>query len=222
MARRGPRPEFAVIGLGRFGRGVALTLVNRGFTVLGIDRDREVTQQLADELTQTVALDSTDEEALRAVDITSFDTVIVGIGTDFESSLLTTVALKSVGVRRVVCKALSERQQAILLKVGADQVILPEHEAGQRLAYMLTTPLMLDQLPLGAEHSIMELRPPVSYIGRSLRSLDERDQLRVAIVAHKRGDQVVIAPSLDTVLAADDVLVVIGPTDQVARFADLD
>jgi trk system potassium uptake protein TrkA len=222
MARRGPRPEFAVIGLGRFGRGVALTLVNRGFTVLGIDRDREVTQQLADELTQTVALDSSDEEALRAVDITAFDTVIVAIGTEFESALMTTVALKSVGVRRVICKALGERQKTILLKVGADQVILPEHEAGQRLAYTLTTPLMLDQLPLGAEHSIMELRPPASYIGKPLRSLDERDHLRVAIVAHKRGDQVVIAPAMDTVLAVDDVLVVIGPTEQVARFADLD
>jgi len=221
MARRAAKPEFAVIGLGRFGRGVALTLVRRGFTVLGIDRDRAVTQDLADELTQTVALDSTDEEALAAVDITSFDTVIVGIGADFESSLLTTVALKSLGVRRVVCKALSERQQAILLKVGADQVILPEHEAGQRLAYMLTTPLMLDQLPLGPEHSISELRPPPSYIGKPLRALDERDPLRVAIVALKRGEQVTVAPPMETVLAADDVLVVIGPTDQVARFADL-
>lgn len=221
MARRGPRPEFAVIGLGRFGRGVAQTLVSRGYTVLGIDRDREAAQQLADELTQTVALDSTDEDALRAVDIASFDTVIVAIGTEFESALMTTVALKSVGVRRVICKALGERQKTILLKVGADQVILPEHEAGQRLAYMLTTPLMLDQLPLGAEHSIMEMRPPPSFVGKPLRALDERDELRVAIVAHKRGERVVIAPSMDTLLAQDDVLVVIGLSDQIARFADL-
>ena len=221
MARRGARPEFAVIGLGRFGRGVALTLMKRGYTVLGIDRDKDVTQQMADELTQTVALDSTDEDALRAVDITSFDTVIVGIGADFESSLLTTVALKGVGVRRVVCKAISERQQTILLKVGADQVILPEHEAGQRLAYMLTTPLMLDQLPLGLEHSIAELRPAAGYVGRSLRALDERDRLRVAIVALKRNEQVIIAPPLDTLLGQDDIIVVIGPTDDVTRFADL-
>jgi trk system potassium uptake protein TrkA len=221
VARRGARPEFAVIGLGRFGRGVALTLVRRGYTVLGIDRDRDVVQQMADELTQTVALDSTDEESLRTIDITSFDTVIVGIGTDFESSLLTTVALKSVGVRRVVCKALSERQQAILLKVGADQVILPEHEAGQRLAYMLTTPLVLDQLPLGPAHSITELRPPPNYVGKTLAALDSRDSLRVAIVALKRGNQVIIAPSQETLLTQDDIIVVIGPTDEVARFADL-
>lgn len=221
MARRAPRPEFAVIGLGRFGRGVALTLMERGFTVLGIDQDRQATQQMADELTQTVALDTTDEDALRAVDITSFDTVIVAIGTDFESALMTTVALKSLGVRRVVCKALGERQKAVLLKVGADQVILPEHEAGQRLAYMLTTPLVLDQLPLGPEHSITELRPPPTYIGKPLRALDERDRLRVAIVALKRGEQVIIAPASDTLLAEEDVLVVIGLTDQVARFADL-
>jgi trk system potassium uptake protein len=222
MARRAPRPEFAVIGLGRFGRGVALTLMERGYTVLGIDEDPTVSQQMADDLTQTVALDSTDEDALRAVDITSFDTVIVAIGTEFESALLTTVALKSLGVRRVVCKALGERQKAVLEKVGADEVILPEHEAGQRLAYMLTTPLLLDQLPLGAEHSITELRVPSSYIGRTLRDLDIRQRIRLTIVAIKRGQEVTISPPPETVLDHDDILVAIGPNDQVTRFAELD
>jgi trk system potassium uptake protein TrkA len=221
MARRNARPEFAVIGLGRFGRGVALTLMQRGYTVFGIDRDRQLVQELADDLTQTVSLDATDEEALRAVDITSFDTVIVGIGQDFENNLLTTVALKSVGVQRVVCKALSERQKAILLKVGADQVVLPEHEAGQRLAHMLTTPLMLDQLPLGAEYSITELRSPPGYVGKTLNELVTRSRLRVAVVAVKRTAEVVIAPPPELVLAADDVLVAIGPNEQIARFADL-
>jgi trk system potassium uptake protein len=222
MARRAPRPEFAVIGLGRFGRGVALTLMERGYTVLGIDQDRQVTQEMADELTQTVALDSTQEDALRAVDITSFDTVIVAIGTEFESALMTTVALKSLGVRRVVCKALGERQKAVLLKVGADQVILPEHEAGQRLAYTLSTPLMLDQLPLGAEHSITELRVPSAYIGRTLRDLNIRQKIPVTVVAIKRGQDVTISPAPETVLDHDDILVVIGPNSQVTRFAELD
>jgi trk system potassium uptake protein len=222
MARRAPRPEFAVIGLGRFGRGVALTLMERGYTVLGIDEDPTVSQQMADDLTQTVALDSTDEDALRAVDITSLDSVIVAIGTEFESALLTTVALKSLGVRRVVCKALGERQKAVLEKVGADEVILPEHEAGQRLAYMLTTPLLLDQLPLGAEHSITELRVPSSYIGRTLRDLDIRQRIRLTIVAIKRGQEVTISPPPETVLDHDDILVAIGPNDQVTRFAELD
>ena len=134
MARNN-QPEFAVIGLGRFGSSLALTLAGRGYTVVGIDRDRALVQEFADELTQTVALDATDEDALRAIDIASFDTVVVAIGADFESNLMATVALKSLGVRHIVCKALSERQQAILLKVGADRVVLPEYEAA---AFKLT------------------------------------------------------------------------------------
>jgi len=98
VPRLNGKPEFAVIGLGRFGSSLALTLAERGFSVLGIDRDRSIVQALADRLTQTVALDSTDEQALRAVDIPSFDTVVVAIGSNFEANLLTTVAVKSLGV----------------------------------------------------------------------------------------------------------------------------
>ncbi len=127
MARRNSKPDIAVIGLGRFGSSLALTLAASGCKVLGIDRDQTIVQHLADDLTQTVALDATDENALRAIDITAFDTVVVAIGADFESDLMATVALKSLGVRRVICKALTERQKSILLKVGADQVVLPEH-----------------------------------------------------------------------------------------------
>jgi trk system potassium uptake protein TrkA len=113
---------------------VALALAEQGYSVLGIDRDRDLVQRLADDLTQTVALDATDDDALRAVDITSFETVVVAIGTDFESNLMATTALKALGVRTVICKALTERQQTILLRVGADRVVLPEYEAGRRLA----------------------------------------------------------------------------------------
>lgn len=101
--------EFAVIGLGRFGASLALTLMQRGFNVLGIDRDPEIVQRLADQITQTVALDATGEDALRAVGIASFDTVVVAIGSNFESNLLATVALKAIGVKQVFCKALTER-----------------------------------------------------------------------------------------------------------------
>ena len=97
MARKPAKPEFAVIGLGRFGSSLALTLVAEGYTVLGIDRDRVLVQRLADELTQTVSLDATDENALHAVDITAFDTVVVAIGADFESNLMATAAVEEPG-----------------------------------------------------------------------------------------------------------------------------
>ena len=123
-----------MIGLGRFGSSLALRLVELGHSVLGIDRDREIVQRLADDLTQTAVLDASDEVALQDVGITAFDAVIVAIGADFESNLMATTALKGLDVPLVIAKALSDRQRTILLRVGADRVILHEIEAGQRLA----------------------------------------------------------------------------------------
>lgn len=221
MARNSSRPEVAVIGLGRFGSSVALQLAAAGCKVLGIDRDQEIVQSLADELTQTVALDATDEEALRAIDITAFDTVVVAIGADFESDLMATVALKSLGVRRVICKALTERQKAILLKVGADQVVLPEHEAGQRLAQSLTMPLLLEQFALGTTHTLTELRVPSSFVGQTLRSIDLRGRFGVTLLAVKRADDLIISPPAVLSFAREDLLVVIGTNEQIARLSEL-
>ena len=105
MVRRSSKQEFVVIGLGRFGSNVALRLEEQGHTVLGIDRSEHLVQHMADHITQAVALDATNEDALRAVDMASFETAVVAIGSDFESNVLTTVALKAVGVRHVICKA---------------------------------------------------------------------------------------------------------------------
>jgi trk system potassium uptake protein TrkA len=221
MARRNSKPEVAVIGLGRFGSSLALTLAAAGCKVLGIDRDRVIVQRLADDLTQTVALDATDEDALRAIDITAFDTVVVAIGADFESGLMATVALKILGVRRVICKALTERQKSILLKVGADQVVLPEHEAGQRLAHSLTTPLLLDQFALGNKHTLTELRVPPSFVGQTLREVDLRGRFGVTLLAVKRADDLIISPPATHRFAADDLLVAIGANEQIARLSEL-
>jgi len=221
MAWKTRKPEFAVIGLGRFGASLALTLVKNGYTVLGIDRDRELVQSLADEITQTVALDATDEDALREVDITAYNTVVVAIGNDFESSVLATVTLKDLGVENIVCKALDERQRSVLLKIGATSVVLPEHEAGQRLAYALTMPLTLGQLAVGADHSIVELGAPESLAGRTLREADLFGRFGVNVLAIKRDAEPVIFPSPDFVLALEDMIVVIGPNDRQSALANL-
>lgn len=129
-------------------------------------------QRLADRLTQTVALDSTDENALRAIDIASFRTVVVAIGTNFEANLLTLTALKTISTCTVICKATTERQSQILLRVRADRVVLPEHEAGQRLAQNRTSPGTPDPFEFGPRHSIAELRVPLPMSGLSLRDAD--------------------------------------------------
>ena len=221
MTKRLSKPEFAVIGLGRFGGSLARTLAKNGYVVLGIDRNRQLVQSLADELTQAVALDATDEDALREVDITAYDTAVVAIGDNFESNVLATVTLKALGVRQVVCKAQDERQSSVLLKVGADRVVLPEFEAGERLAYLLTAPLTLGQLAIGADHSITELSAPVSLAGHTLREVDLFGRYGVNVLAIKHDEALIVFPSPDTRINPDDLLVVIGPNDRMPALANL-
>ena len=213
--------EFAVIGLGRFGSSLARTLVSRGANVLGVDRSPEIVQKMADELTQTVVADTTSEEALREIDIKSFPTVIVAIGSNFEANLLTTVALREIGVREIICKALTSRQRDILLRVGASRVILPEHEAGQRLAVELITPGMLGQIDLGTGYAVTEIKTPPALVDVQLgRSELRRNGLNV--LAIKRGDRVIISPAPDTALRADDLLVVLGAIKDIERCTNLE
>jgi trk system potassium uptake protein TrkA len=220
MARKDHSKEFAVIGLGRFGSSLARTLVARGATVLGIDRSLELTQQLADEITQTVALDSTDEDALREIDIMSFGTVVVAIGSNFEANLLTTVALRELGVKTIVCKALNDRQKNILLKVGASRVVLPESDAGNRLAQELTLPTMLGQMEFGSSYVVGELKAPQSVVG--VRLVQSRlSELGVSVLAVIRGTGLILSPSPDFKFEKDDLLVVVGTPRAIEVSAEL-
>ncbi len=217
---RNKNKEFAVIGLGRFGRSVVRTLSEKGFSVLGVDRDVATVQYISESCTQAVVVDSTNEDSLRALDIASFDTVIVAIGTDFESNLITTVALKSLGVRRVICKALSQRQKDILLRVGADDVVLPEADAGRRLGLELAAPNLLDQIPLGDHHSVIELRVPASMAGKTLAELDLRNNYGANVVAVRHETSVTVSPRAEQVLSENDIIVVIGRTERITKLTE--
>lgn len=221
MIRQNDNRDFAVIGLGRFGASLALRLMERGCHVLGIDRDETIVQRLAGQLTQAAALDATDEEALSEVDIGGFGTVIVAIGKRFDCNLMTTVALKSLGVPHVICKALTERERHVLLRVGADRVVLPEAEAGQRLAQELIAPNLLDRLALAGDHSVTELRVPRTLVGMTLHRADLRRRLGITVLAVERGASLTVSPAADYVLSGDDRLVVLGTNQQIASLTHL-
>jgi trk system potassium uptake protein TrkA len=208
--------ELAVIGLGQFGTSLALKLAELGHSVLAIDRDRERVQDLADHVTQAVALDATDPDALRAAGIEGIETAVVGIGADFESNVLVTALLKELGVRKVICKALTERQRAVLQRVGADQVVLPEADAGARLARTLGSPGFMDRLELEPGLALTELHAPPALAGRSLRELNLSGRLGLMVLVLK-GKRLRAAPSADEVVEASDVMLVLGPDDAAAR-----
>lgn len=205
--------EIAVIGLGRFGSAVALALARAGQTVIGVDLDRAVVQELADELTDVVRADTTDEEALRLLGITDFDTVVVAIG-DFESNLLTTVSLKHLGVKQVIAKALTDRQADILQKIGVDQVILPEQEAGERLAKQLLSPAA-EQLLSETGVVVGERAPPADWVGRSLSELAVRRKFGVLVIAIRRGSELLTAPGGDDSFQVADRIVFVGPRQRL-------
>jgi trk system potassium uptake protein TrkA len=210
--------EFAVIGLGRFGRSVALNLLERGHSVLGIDRSEAIVQSLADRISRVVALDSTNEEALKQVGITEFGTVVVAIGTQFEANLMTTVALKNLGIENVICKALNERQQYILLRVGADHVVLPEYDSGARLAWQIAEPHVLEHLNLGYGFSVAEIEVPKNLLGRSLMQTNIRKKYGINVVAIKRNGTLLVPPPPDTILTFGDELLIIGADKNISSF----
>jgi trk system potassium uptake protein TrkA len=221
MLPRKRQAEFAIIGLGRFGASLARALIENGNNVLGVDNDAQLVQRISGELTHAAILDATDESALLEIDITSFDTVIVAIGADFESNLLATVALKNLGVPYVISKAVTRRQREILLRVGADRVVQPEHDAGQRLAEELLAPAVLERVHLGPDYSVAELLAPSSLAKQTLAQLDLRGRLGVTVLLIKRGEQLIVSPPADTVILDDDLLLVLGTNDALQSFSNL-
>jgi trk system potassium uptake protein len=219
--KRPKRKEFAVIGLGGFGRSVVHYLSEKGYSVLALDKDPNQVQLISEFCTQAVVVDATREESLQSLDIVSFDTVVVAIDSDFESNLITTTALKALGVQRVICKALTQRQKDILLNIGADRVIMPEADAGQRLGLELAIPNLLEQISFGDSHDLLELRAPDRMVGKTLRQLRLRNIYGANVVALRHENLVKVSPDADQAIEENDILVLIGPAERIQKLTDL-
>jgi trk system potassium uptake protein TrkA len=209
--------EYAVIGMGRFGRSVATTLHQLGHQVLAIDKNEEALRAVSDEVTHAVQLDSTDEEALRGVGITNFDAVVVAIGDFIEESILTTLLLAELGVEKIVAKAVDDRQGKVLERVGAHLVVYPERDMGIRIAHTLAAPGVLDYLEISPTFSIEELSVSEAMTGRTLGQLDLKARFGVSVLLIRRGGQLMISPGAETALQSGDVLVVVGENRQLSR-----
>ncbi|MDX2213826.1 MAG: TrkA family potassium uptake protein [Oculatellaceae cyanobacterium bins.114] len=211
--------QFAVVGLGRFGRAVCATLHNLGYEVLGVDSDeKRVAQILTDQLvSHAIQLDSTQPAALKEAGLFEFDTVIVAIGNYVEESVITTMNLKEAGVPHVVAKASSEIHDKLLRKVGADHVIFPEHEMGCSLARSLTKPNILERFELDPDHSIVEAVVPAEFDGKTIAELELRSRYGLNLLAVSRGDKFEINPYPVMRLQKGSVMVVIGSNRCIDR-----
>ena len=215
--------SFLVIGLGRFGAAVAQELSALGQEVLALDIDAENVQHISDQVTQAIQGDAQDEAVLRSVGARNFDCCVVAVGADMEASILITVMLKEMGAKYIVAKAMTPIHARVLERVGADRVVLPEIDMGQRLAQRLARTNVVDYIGVSDEFSIVEIHPPRSWVGNSLGKLGVRakHQINVLAIRHGEGGQVDVNPKPDKVIGPADLLIVIGTNEQVTSGVEL-
>lgn len=215
------RKQYAVIGLGRFGTSVARGLNEARQEILGVDLDEGKVEDAEPFVTQAVIADSTDEKTMAALEINNFDCVIVAIG-DIQSSILTVMLLKNLGVNQMIAKAIGKRHGQVLEAIGVNWIIYPERDMGMRVANQLLSPNMLNYIELSKKHNLEEIRLPSKMAGKNLRELDLRAKYNVSIIAILRNDDIIVSPSPDDLLQKDDILVTIGERKDLAKFSALD
>ncbi|WP_210608591.1 potassium channel family protein [Priestia flexa] len=212
------KKEFAVIGLGRFGGSICKTLSDQGMEVLAIDTDEEKVNEYASIASHAVVGDSTDEGVLKSLGIRNFDHVIVAIGDNIQASILTTLILKELGVKKITVKAQNDYHAKVLSKIGANFIVHPERDMGRRIANSMISNSVLDYLELSDEHSIVELVASRRMAGNTLIDLDIRAKYGINIVAIKRNQDIIVSPQASESIKQDDILIVIGADVNINRF----
>jgi trk system potassium uptake protein len=215
-----PQSEVLVIGLGRFGRSLAETLVTLGHEVLGIDADAGIVQEMSERLTHTAQADATSIRALKQLGAADFKVAVVGIGGDVEASILTTAALVDLGLPLIWAKAITEPHGKILERVGANHVVFPEHDMGQRVAHLVTG-RMMDYIELDEGFALVETTAPVAVHGKSLAEAGIRQRYGVTVVCIKPVDEPFTYATPETVICEGDILLVAGENRHAEAFANL-
>lgn len=209
--------QFIVIGLGRFGSSVAKKLAELGADVMAVDRDERSVNEASEYATYSVQADMTDPAAVKAVGLQDFDVAVVTIGTDIQSSVLITMICKEAGIRQVIAKAQNDLHARLLKKVGADRVVLPEYEMGEKLAAMLLSPDILDYIKLSDDFDLVEMPVLPEWSGKSIREADIRRRYGLNIIAINRGGKIDISIDPDDVLRREDLIFVIGPKKSIRK-----
>lgn len=207
--------KFCVIGLGRFGYQLAISLAKQGMEVLAIDKDEAIVSSIKDKVTQAVCLDVRDEESLRSIGVEEMDTVIVAMGEDFKQSILITALLKKrLNIPYVIARSTTAIHDDILQLVGANKVVLPERYVGKRLAINLSLPFV-ELIHITDTFSITQMRAPKDFIGKTIVELNLRKTRKISCIAIKKGDDILLVEP-DYVIMENDVLLLAGANKNLA------
>ena len=225
--------KFAVIGVGQYGSTIALRLAEKGAQVFAFDNHEEKIENIKDDVAFAVTLDTTDAKALAAQNIQEMDAAVVAIGENFEATVLTSVHLLDLGVKRIIARASGNDQRLILEKIGIKEILTPEDEVAFVIREKLLNPSILSFLQLPDDYEIAEIKPPTGTINRTIDDIDFRNKYQLTLVTMKREydikkkgqyeveQHVIGVPNSDTVIESRDTLVVFGTAKHVQRFIDV-
>ncbi|KUK73859.1 MAG: Potassium uptake protein, integral membrane component, KtrA [Clostridiales bacterium 38_11] len=209
--------QFVVIGCGRFGSSVAKTLCKLGYDVLAIDKDPDKVQEIAEYVTHAVQADANDENALRTIGIRNFDVAVVTIGSDIQASIMGTLLVQELGIKKVISKAQNELHAKVLYKIGAHKVIFPERDMGIRVAHNLVSSNILDVIEFAPDYSIIEVVAKEEWADKSLKELKLPNEFGVSVMAIKSGDDLNISPYAEDIIRRGDTLIVIGDNNSLKK-----
>ncbi len=202
--------SYVIIGLGRFGTRLAEKLYEYGEDVLAIDTDAQIVNKIADRVTKAVIGDAKDKQTLENLDVAKCDCAVVSIGSDLSASVLITMNLKSLGVPYIICKAQDSTHREILLKLGADRVIIPEKAVADKIATSLSGKNILEYIDLSKDTGIVEINSPATWNGKTIRELSVREKYGVTIIAVKNNNEINVSPSAECKIKKDSILVLLG------------
>lgn len=214
--------RVGVIGLGNFGMALALELARLGLRVTAVDANPDKARDAQAHVDQALVADATDRGSLEAMGMGKLAAAVVSLGGRMENSILAVLHLSRLGVKEIVAKALHEDHAEILGRVGATRVVFPEKDMAERIARRLSSRSVLDYLSLSSGLSVLELAPTKQMVGRSLAdlALGSRSGVQVLAIKELVPERIVIAPSAEQVVKDSDILVVMGPEEQIARLRE--
>ncbi len=209
--------SYVIIGLGRFGAELAVKLYSYGDEVLAIDQTEQPIEKIADRVTRAVVADARDVDVLERLGVENFDRAVVAVGSDLASSALITMNLKTLNVPYIICKAHDNVHRKILERLGADRVIIPEWEMADKLALGLTSAGIMEYIELSDRYGIVEMAPPESWVGKSIRALDIRSRLSINVLAVRQGDSISIPPDIDQPIVSDSTLTLLSSYEALSK-----
>ena len=209
-----------VLGLGRFGSALAKKLFEKDVEVMAVDRDYTKVQKMADSVTYAAQADMTDEDAMKDLGIKNFDIAVIATGSNIEASIEATLICKDAGITTVIAKATTDTHERILEKIGADKIIFPELDSGERLARVISGSNLLEFIEFSNEFSLAEVRVHKAWVGKDLMELDFRNKYNLNVVAFERGGKTIINPGPHTKIEKNDLVVLIGRKEDVDKISN--